>query len=198
MSKGKLCPHCQILMEGIVARTHEQSPLFLDQCSTCGGVWFDEGELHRAHGEASAGIDVEHLKMFSTLHTKELLCPNDGSQLAGFKDPSFPDDLVLEHCALCSGFWLKRGVFAAYQKNRMQHIEEAKKPLSPETQRQIELLLNAQSEHSVLSTIGAVGKFLGTRIDPITKRPLEPTPNDHKIEMVAGVLMRLLSLITRS
>lgn len=113
------CPVDNAEMRQVTVESHYGQPLFLDQCRECGGVWFDETELFRARqGEAEKieSFDTGGLWSSTNVQKRDIRCPLDRAKLVLFKDPHFPEDIILARCPLCSGIWLNRGEFTKFQR----------------------------------------------------------------------------------
>ena len=49
-----ICPNDKIEMHKVTVMSHYDLPVDLDQCPSCGGIWFDRAELYTAkYGEAA-------------------------------------------------------------------------------------------------------------------------------------------------
>jgi len=117
------CPACNVQMSHVNTHSHYKIPIELDQCKKCGGVWFDSSELFTSHFEAHKDLHEINSKLLSKgviLKSDKLLCPRDKVQLKRYKDSSFPEELLLESCEVCNGFFFNRVHFANYQKLRVK------------------------------------------------------------------------------
>lgn len=124
------CPFCQKNMKEVKTSAHYGIPIAIDQCESCGGLWFDESELYRtqigAAREIEKEIDVEKLRKFTDFKSDDFFCPRDGEKLKLFKDWSFPQSIKVEICPKCSGFWFNHGEFSQFQDLRQKKISEFK------------------------------------------------------------------------
>lgn len=103
-----LCPNDNVDMGLVKVESHYGSPITVDQCKQCGGIWFDEMELHQIkQGEAHRveELDAEKFLAVTSLSNKELRCPRGGETLIRFEDVNFPRELAIERCPACRGFW---------------------------------------------------------------------------------------------
>ena len=97
-----LCPNCKTKMHAVETESHYGANLFLDQCPTCGGLWFDRRELYRVReGKAvdiRAKVDPLNINKLEELVPleKKLLCPRDGTQLELFTDSLFLMSKVIQ------------------------------------------------------------------------------------------------------
>ncbi|MBI4425161.1 MAG: zf-TFIIB domain-containing protein [Elusimicrobia bacterium] len=105
------CPKCRAgKLQGITLKTKQGAALGLDQCSICGGVWFDRGELE---GYLSGAVEVLdspslHPKLAVELDHCEASCPRCAKPLAKSKAPQSPR-IQGDACAACGGLWLDAG-----------------------------------------------------------------------------------------
>lgn len=81
--------------------------LEIDQCFTCGGVWFDKGELDKYTTENLTAVDSSALgkNLDEQLDAKKGRCPRCGTALKKApydKEPS----ITLDVCEKCGGIWL--------------------------------------------------------------------------------------------
>jgi Zn-finger nucleic acid-binding protein len=129
-----LCPNDNSEMHQVKIVSHYGGPIIVDQCETCGGIWFDQSELFRAkQGEAEEieVLNTEMLRTPSVIEDSTLLCPRDQAAMTRFTDKYFPQEIVLVRCPSCHGIWLNRGTFTKYQQFR-QKLMPKKKSLEDE------------------------------------------------------------------
>jgi len=129
-----LCPNDNTEMRQVRIASHYGGPIFVDQCESCGGIWFDESNLFRAkQGEAEKieALNIETLRTPSVIENSTLFCPRDRGAMQRFTDKYFPQDIVLVRCPSCHGIWLNRGTFTKYQQFR-QKLMPKKKSLEDE------------------------------------------------------------------
>ncbi len=195
------CPNDNAEMRPVKIVSHYGQPIFLDQCVSCGGLWFDESELFRARqGEADKVdlVDADSLRSPAEIKS-ELACPRDGARLFRFIDKQFPETLVLLRCPTCRGIWLNRGGFREYQKNRAGLMEARKAvPTEADFQKSVrEVIITAPPEGGD-SVMGRLGRFLNTDLNAPVARPagapLTPTRAEETAGAAVGVLMTLLRL----
>jgi Zn-finger nucleic acid-binding protein len=163
------CPVDKTEMHRVKIVSHYGQPIELDQCESCGGIWFDQSELFRAkQGEAEKieALNADVLKNPSMIENSTLVCPRDKTVLHRFTDRYFPKDIILARCPTCEGIWLNRGLFMKYQRFR-QELKRTKEKSSEdkELEERISHLIAAhQSEHPN-DTLERLGKFLSTPMD---------------------------------
>jgi Zn-finger nucleic acid-binding protein len=147
-------------------------PLFLDQCDTCGGIWFDESELYRAkQGEAEKVdlIDTYILTTSTPIVNTVHCCPRDETNLIRFTDPNFPAGIMVERCPSCNGFWLNRGEFTKFQHAR-QELVRTKEPTAEDLklQAQVKTILADYQSGNDNSTLIRLGQFLTKPVETPT------------------------------
>lgn len=115
------CPACAGALKEVYAKANYGRVLLVDQCTVCGGVWFDRWELYMLH-KASASdldsIDVKSLLAGNPDVRGSGNCPRCSLPLVDFKDPGLPPDASIKRCAQCSGLWLNRGEISKYANHR--------------------------------------------------------------------------------
>ena len=164
-----LCPNCKTKMHPVKTESHYGANIFLDQCPSCGGVWFDKRELYRVKDgeavdirESVDPLDVDKLGELVSIE-KELVCPNDGVSLQLFVDPLFPKTIEIERCPECGGFWFNHGEFSGFQDWRREHKTKhnsGKHELDPELKEKLNKLFLAHSNKDTYDGIGNLGRFL--------------------------------------
>jgi Zn-finger nucleic acid-binding protein len=201
-----LCPYDNAELYEVRIESHYGQPLFLEQCKSCGGIWFDKTELYKAkHGEAEKVelLDAEGFRTQSEIHNARFLCPKDQSELLQFTDKFFPVEIIVERCGICDGFWLQHGEFMQYQETR----EELRRPKEKTAEDKMfeenaEKILAMHSQRGATDALGRLGKFLSTPIDRNTMRPIE-SPNrspseDRALDLTVNILITILRAITRT
>lgn len=173
------CPNCSHTMHQVKTKCHYGIPIVLDQCPSCGGLWFDKSELFRTkHGAAKKIelIDEKILGQIKPLKKERLKCPQDDAKLRIFSDLNFPKEIQIESCPKCGGFWFNRGEFAKYQDIKEKKIKQREAETTPKKddkfESQVAKLLELHSKKGVASTIGTLGKFLATPVDRYTLTPI--------------------------
>ncbi len=205
----KNCPACATPMRAIKATSTYGSPVFVNQCKSCGGLWFDDLEIYRIKlGEANSieGVDKEKLLSKTNLPKKELHCPNDNSILNKFHDPLFPASLNISDCPTCGGFWLNRGEFVEFQDHRKKVIEKnniERSKTSTEDEEFNKQIRDMLAVHSISSDLSNnFARFLSTPLDPLTLKPIHSSDMSEKtnvaVDMAFGVLKLIFSLLLRS
>jgi Zn-finger nucleic acid-binding protein len=185
-----LCPNDKSAMRQVKVEAHYGQTVILDQCSVCGGIWFDTSELYMANqGQAEhiELLDSTLLQTLTALKNEERLCPRDQSRLIRFSDPFFPADLIIERCTLCGGLWLNRGEFSKYQKFRQSKLDKKNQ----------ETIIIDQPACDKVETLGRLGQFLSTPLDTTTWRPLAPDKLSDKENTALNMVLNVVSLLLR-
>lgn len=195
------CPNCSANFSRVKLFSHYDAPLYVEQCSQCGGIWFDEDEAWRVrHGEGKRveSIDSGKLAEKVPIH-KSMDCPKHHSKLVRYADASFPDEIKIEQCPLCSGLWFNRGAFTVFQDFREARKKERMKPdkkMDEQLAKKIETLLASQSDIGTFEKLGAWGKKMSK---PVTSsRDVSEffgTQQNSKATDIVAVLLRLLMAI---
>lgn len=81
----------------------------VDQCDSCGGIWFDSGELAKIVGAR----DVEALRTKAQAPKesdhKRASCPRCRGEGKLVQIASLTSDIHIDTCAVCGGEWLDGG-----------------------------------------------------------------------------------------
>ena len=120
MSHPRKCPRCH---------RHELDQtryggVEIDACVYCGGLWFDQGELEQAVGEAigtSANLTDDLAEVALRKDSTGLDCPACAGQLICYEFPNL-GDVELDVCESCQGVWLDQGELQHVQRGRAQEL----------------------------------------------------------------------------
>ena len=108
MASGPIaCPCCETWMQPYFSRSVE-----LDQCGSCGGVWFDGGELERVVG---------HALVVQCTQLQYRKCPRCDQKMKR----GVLGKITVESCDGCRGFFLDAGELELLAGER---LEAAKHP----------------------------------------------------------------------
>jgi Zn-finger nucleic acid-binding protein len=201
MSKIKNCPSCQTSMREIMVFSHYDSPVFIEQCDSCGGLWFDSLEIYYSKNgvaDTLSEIDKEKLTTKSALKDGALLCPNDKSALKQFEDANFPPGLHMDSCPICNGFWVNRAEFAKFQDHRSKISQENKKISSAEDEdfkKQMNELIGTGSDSKMLDLAGNFSQFLMTPVNSFSSGPSVDFGTIQSGTRVAQTAFEILKLI---
>jgi Zn-finger nucleic acid-binding protein len=99
------CPKCRSDMEQIMIDDTE-----VDRCTTCHGLWFDDGELEKLRTrEAAAVLDIGDVKVGKEQNKVEnYRCPRCAGEMNRHVDPEQPH-IWLEQCESCKGSFFDAG-----------------------------------------------------------------------------------------
>jgi Zn-finger nucleic acid-binding protein len=186
-----LCPVDKIEMHRVKIVSHYGQPVELDQCESCGGIWYDKAELFRAkQGEAEKieALNTRILKNPAMIGNSRLICPRDQTVLYRFTDKYFPQDIILARCPTCEGIWLNRGLFTRYQgfRQELKRTKE-KSPEDKELEERISQLIAAHQSGHPNDTLERLGKFLSTPVD-----------SEAGVSNTANNILMLLMMIFRA
>jgi Zn-finger nucleic acid-binding protein len=199
------CPNDNTEMYEVRVDSHYGLPVWLDQCPTCGGIWFDKAELFMArHGEAEKVemLDAVLLANKSEIQTAKLICPRDKTELVRFTDRYFPQDIILVRCPVCDGMWLNRGEFVKFQTAR-QELQRSREKSTQDNkfEKDIKNILEMHRSGSTSETITNLGKFLSTPVDELNPQAAdgaEEAPAGHTaMDTVLSILSMVLSAVMR-
>jgi len=196
-----LCPNDNTRMHSATVPSHYGQPVIIDQCGSCGGIWFDAFELYKVkQGEAASveAVDPESLRTLSDIDEPTLLCPRDRTKLVQFDDPKFPREIILTRCPKCQGFWLNRGVFTQYQEARRKLMRPREKtPEDIKLNEDIKRMLQARLGGSSPDILARAGKFLSA---PVGNQSLFPPGSGDRAsapETALDSILNILVLILR-
>ncbi|MCK4781878.1 zf-TFIIB domain-containing protein [Candidatus Parcubacteria bacterium] len=193
------CPDCGTKLNKVYTKSEYGTAIELNQCPSCGGIWFDKWELYPLSREKAKHIDKLNLgKLHHRNPVKQdvKLCPLCKQKLEVFKDPNLPKDFEIERCLKCGGLWLNQGETIKYKKyqeeKRKKSKRKAKTVKNKKLEKDIERLLEL---HRSPNTLGKAAKFLSTPLNPNTKENVTA----EKVVSITGTLLNLLlRLIFRS
>lgn len=146
----------------VKTHSHYNLPLEIDQCTTCGGVWFDTAELFTSHHKAHEDLPVLDVKLLSkdrTTEAERLICPRDQRDLLRMTDSNLPEELLLESCSVCHGFFLNRTHFASYQDFRTSERPEIGFE-DKQLEAKLQVLLENQSDIELQKSLQKMSKIL--------------------------------------
>lgn len=196
-----LCPSDSTTLKEVTVLSHYGQYIVLDQCQECGGVWFDTSEIHQVkQGEAEKieKLDETTLQISTSFQREEFLCPKDKNKLICYKDSFFPKNIVMEICPVCHGFWLNKGEFVEYQKQRHE-LQEKKEDsaISYASEESVLKILENHSSKDTFEALGSLSKLLSTPIDRHSLRPSETSEKRTKGEdMVLDAILTVVRILT--
>ena len=157
-------------MKVVSVQSHYGELIFINQCQNCGGVWFDSDELYRINPNEADKVDmvdVNKIKAHKEITSEPLICPHDGQKLVVFHDINFPQNLIVESCPTCDGFWFNQGEFKEFEEYREEKIKkltQGEQVSNSKLEEQINKLLNLESSENTYNTLGKIGKFLSSPV----------------------------------
>jgi uncharacterized protein len=103
------CPRCGVALERKTVRGRSTE---IDRCPTCGGIWFDDGEIAELLGIPRSAIRL----IPADASTTKLLCPRCKLTLHIFAYPGTMT--VVEGCRQCGGIRLDAGEFEEIRRSQ--------------------------------------------------------------------------------
>lgn len=110
------CPRCENKLQKESVRDFGTT-IEIDYCASCGGAWFDEGELSRFE-KIVEPVFWELKKVPSASEQmKELCCPTcEDKPVLEKRIHDRDDKVIFDYCPSCKGIWLDKGELEAIQK----------------------------------------------------------------------------------
>lgn len=198
-----LCPNCQTKLKKVMAQSRYGLKIELNQCQNCGGIWCDDLEMHRISLKSAQKIEkvnITKLKKWTPIR-KKLICPRCKTLLKEFKDPNFPQQIKLEHCFECGGFWLNRGELIQFKNWQIEKKKLTKKQLKKEDEKLLNdisqlLVLENLKKEEAFKTWQEVGKFLNQRVYPWKRTPTTEIKSKEAAKIIAYIYI-ILQLLTQ-
>ncbi len=105
----RTCPVCRVDLDTDLVSTAE-----IDRCPSCGGTYYDQGELESIIGlvrllQAARLREEEIDTVPSHERARVVRCPADGGPMR----PQEIGGLVIDTCPECAGIWLDAGEVGA-------------------------------------------------------------------------------------
>lgn len=100
-----LCPRCNKSLNEIVLKSHYGTPVKLDMCNSCGGIWFDNFELWFV-AKTALRNSIINTSVDLTLYRLNPNCPKCKLSLFLLKDYSIPKTIQIWRCSTCNGNWI--------------------------------------------------------------------------------------------
>jgi Zn-finger nucleic acid-binding protein len=116
-------------MHFVYTTTPQGRKIVLDQCSRCGGIWFDRWEVLAVDPKKVDEIDNFDLdRLQEPLEINPVQkCPRCGTILRRFRDPVLSREILIFRCSRCDGVWLNCGELKKYKRER-ERLKQ-KKPI---------------------------------------------------------------------
>lgn len=113
-----LCPRCG----DAVLSVRTIGDVEVDGCGSCGGIWFDEGELEHVAAESLGGDEGPG---FDQLEQRRqvgwLRCPTCDGCLERRVLADY-DALTIDYCTACAGYWLDGDELAELQRGQAKRL----------------------------------------------------------------------------
>jgi uncharacterized protein len=99
------CLNCNTEMTNNLVET-KNDEISYDMCEACGSLWLDSGELDKIANQVTGSIEFCSTDKVEANSEKTKSCPRCGDM--ALEKVSFlgDDDIILDHCKNCLGFWL--------------------------------------------------------------------------------------------
>ncbi|MCK5475080.1 MAG: zf-TFIIB domain-containing protein [Candidatus Pacebacteria bacterium] len=198
------CPDCGGKLKEVFTTGHYGAKIVLDQCFTCGGIWFDNFEsqsVPKREIEKIESINTDKLQKNSFLGKGNNLCPKCSVKLEIFKDYNFPKQLEAEYCQSCSGFWMNRGEATSFKSWQEEKKAKSKRSLTEEDkkfQQEIKSILSSGKSNN-FGMLGEIGKVLTYRQTRNGNRigAQDRTETEKTLAFIVGIISMLLRLFLR-
>lgn len=193
------CPTCAKNLKPVSVPSKYGQTMVVDQCETCGGIWFDEWELFPIDASSITKIDKLDEKKLTTKTPPQAglnKCPKCDVQLQLLKDPLIPKKIEMLRCSKCNGFWMNRGEaseYKNYQQRRNQDSQDSK--IKQDGNNDIKEILKLHGESQ--DTLRMVGKTLSTNVDPYGIKPFGQSPEEKRVMNIIGVARIILEILFR-
>ncbi|TRX71117.1 zf-TFIIB domain-containing protein [Carboxylicivirga sp. M1479] len=110
------CPRCETPLQVSSIKDVNVS-IEIDKCPSCGGAWFDKGELAQIENVIEPTfVEIRHIPKKKE-QFEPLACPscNLHQRLQKVVHPR-DKKVIIDHCGYCKGVWLDKGELDAIQK----------------------------------------------------------------------------------
>lgn len=126
---NKKCPSCRMPMEIVGSREVQGDYLEIDQCSRCGGVWFDDSEIYKLHPGALEELEKVNVSVeYAGSSRVNMLnkCANNHGIMQRFTSLYIPKDFCSMYtCLTCGGVWAHIGEVQKFSKEREESKDSA-------------------------------------------------------------------------
>lgn len=125
------CPKCGNTLATKTVKTAASGSIEVDLCETCGGVYFDRGEVNRITKTDADRLSNTHTH--GVMHDGTNRCPKCGASLERYWGESVPSDVYVLRCPDCSGTWFTQDElekFKEAQSAKINYFRTWKIPLS--------------------------------------------------------------------
>jgi Zn-finger nucleic acid-binding protein len=159
-----LCPHCKVELH----KKHLKG-VAVEECPTCRGIFFDEGELERVKNAEDNDLRWINFKLFGTKDQSDatgdqLDCPKCGFPLSPIQYGK--SKATIHRCTNCHGVWLDKGEFEKILDYlRTMVARESSSDLADDWKKELKDVLSGgpKSESEELRDLMAVTRLLEER-----------------------------------
>ena len=121
------CPRCYDQL-----KDHILEGKLYHKCHSCGGLWFDKGELAQImEAKNWFKIDSKLEKTSTRIDKSNLACPRDKKSLHTL-EYEHETDIKVNVCSKCEGLWLDAGDVQAIHKASETWLEKIKELIEEE------------------------------------------------------------------
>lgn len=185
------------MLHEIVTTGRYGAELVLDQCGSCGGIWFDRYEIFRVDEAQARKVEIvdEERFRFPRGEAADPQCPVCAITLQEFHDSNIPGNIQLFSCARCSGFWVNHGELRHYTEFRAARGH--KKP-DPRLAEAYERMLESESRKDLYEGISDFGQSVGGQRDFLTGMRLDGSPDElARIDQAQDAFFTMLGVAAR-
>lgn len=111
------CPKCGKGLSLKKIHTTKTGSIEADYCKSCGGIFFDKGEVNRVSHETAHDLAEQAPGHVDTSEPGTGECPKCGADLKQYFGESVPNDVHVLRCPECSGTW--------FDAEELDHFKEA-------------------------------------------------------------------------
>lgn len=172
------CPNCSKSLTTKTIHTVGAGKIDVDYCPSCGGIFFDQGEVNRISQEEAEQLSksMRETHVVRSNMNRTHLCPRCGASLKRFFGESVPDDVHVLRCPECSGTWFEADDldrFKQAQEAKINYFRTWKLPLPSLSTVLIPVALLVILTGVTLITVEQVqkGTITNTRADEIVSKP---------------------------
>lgn len=113
------CPRCNKSTASEIIRDVKVS-LEVDKCTSCGGIWFDKGELAKIDKLVEPTLYEIRTIPNKKEQLKALYCPSCGNHpLMEKAEHSRDNKVLMDYCPQCKGIWLDKNELEAIQRENL-------------------------------------------------------------------------------
>lgn len=115
------CLRCDGVELQIKVRGDGPDVVEIDICPECEGIWLDNKELQKLDDNFFLNVeDMPLSEVEATQEDQKLRCPRcEGEPVLDKVHPQDFEDVVIDTCPSCKGFWLDRG-----ELEKVRHVSD--------------------------------------------------------------------------